>query len=427
MSRYMMNLKLCLMNERSTVERKLAQQLKSPDPRIRKQVIRELAKTSDKTALNALEVLYKGDPDEEVRQMALIAGKYIRRNMANGGAPPAVPSVEDDVPEPPVEAVVATEKPKELPPATKQMEQRGKGYLDEALGYHIKGEKAKALKAMNKALQVNPHLEKDHYFRSVLDNITGLDGQESLNLVLDRREFTNVQRELVQDKKKKEVESHLGQVEKVGWSGAGFDVMIYTMIIIVGLILTLLTLQQMAQNMVNTLNDPTLTEVTVDPELIVTYAQFAEISFIPSLLVGLIAGLGAAVSLLIQSSIIHGVARFIFSGKGSLPFQLHRVASLYNMRLPIMFLIAILGIFLGFAMGNPMVINIVFGALGLFNLFVSFQVVGRIGEAYHFGFLQSCLSLIISGVLLGIIGTILQVAAGAALMQMLMPGAAPAF
>lgn len=406
------------------MDRKLTHQLSSPDPKIRKQVIRELAKTTDKTALNALAVLYKGDPDEEVRQMALIAGRHIRRNMENGNAPDA-PPVEDDIPEPPTESLDEPAKVRPVPPPTREAENRAKSYLNEALSNHMRGEKAKALKSMSKALQLNPGLEHDHYFRSVLDNITGLDGADSLNVIRDKNELNNVQRAVKQDKKKQQVESHRGEVEKIDWMGAGFDLSIYGIIMAVGFILSLLILQQMAQSLMAGLSDGTL--VDVDPEFALVYGPFAEISFVPVLILGLAVGISSVVGLVIQSGVVHVVARYVFGGVGSLPFLLHRMASLYNVRMPILYLIVFLGIFLTFNMGSPVVASITFGAAGLYNLIISLQIVGRVGEAYHFGFLKGCLSLTAAGVVLGILSTVIQFTLADGLMQMLMPGTTPAF
>lgn len=406
------------------MDRKLTHQLKSPDPKIRKQVIRELAKTTDKTALNALAVLYKGDPDEEVRQMALIAGRHIRRNMENDGMS-AAPPTQDNIPEPPTDSIIEPAKAKEPPPPTKEAVNRAKSYLDEALSNHMRGERAKALRAMSKAFQLNPGLEHDHYFRSVLDNITGLDGADSLNVIRDKRELSNVERAVKQDKKKQQVESHLGEVEKIDWTGAGFDLTIYGIIMGVGLILALLILQQMAQGLMTGLNDGTL--VNVDPEFALMYGAFAEISFVPVLILGLAVGISSVVGLVIQSGVVHVVARYIFGGKGSLPFLLHRMASLYNIRMPILYLIIFVGIFLTFNMGSPIVASLTFGAAGLYNLMISFQIVGRVGEAYHFGFLKGCLSLTAAGIVLGILSTVLQFTLADGLMQMLMPGTTPTF
>jgi hypothetical protein len=57
-------------------------QLKSRDPTVRRQAIVRLGKSLDERALPLLAGVYRGDPDPELRELALKAGKHIRKHLA---------------------------------------------------------------------------------------------------------------------------------------------------------------------------------------------------------------------------------------------------------------------------------------------------------------------------------------------------------
>ncbi len=57
-------------------------QLKSSDPTVRRQAIVKLGKSLDERALPLLAGVYRSDPDPELRELALKAGKHIRKHLA---------------------------------------------------------------------------------------------------------------------------------------------------------------------------------------------------------------------------------------------------------------------------------------------------------------------------------------------------------
>ena len=60
----------------------LIRQLNSPDPKRRIKAIKALAKTGDRAALGPLLKVYKSDSDAKVRELALKAGRYIKKHAA---------------------------------------------------------------------------------------------------------------------------------------------------------------------------------------------------------------------------------------------------------------------------------------------------------------------------------------------------------
>jgi hypothetical protein len=145
------------------------------------------------------------------------------------------------------------------------------------------------------------------------------------------------------------------------------------------------------------------------------FAEMVQSAQALSLNTGLILGAIVAVTgllgLMLNLAFVHGVARLLFKGQATFTHLLSRVVSFYNARLPIVFGLMYLGIVATFLMGGGIVPPIIGGLVGLFSLFVSFKVVGRVGEAYHFGFLKAFLSMTIASFLLGIIGVVIQLLA----------------
>ena len=89
----------------------------------------------------------------------------------------------------------------------------------------------------------------------------------------------------------------------------------------------------------------------------------------------------------------------------TLPHLIYKVVSYYNTRLPILYALIYLMLFLMFQ-GADIFVGIVGLAVSLFNLFIAIRIIGRVGEAYNFGTLQGCLAMVIGSVVIGIISSV---------------------
>lgn len=158
------------------VDQRLLKQLDSSDVNTRKKAIRALAQTKDPDAIQYLAAVFKSDPDPEVRDMALKAGKYIRKNAEEAGPiqPTAAPAARlprediypddgDDDDELLPEAIEVSEADKE----------RANGLVQSALNLHMRDDNIKAAKDLENALRINPMLQYDSYVKNLISTITG--------------------------------------------------------------------------------------------------------------------------------------------------------------------------------------------------------------------------------------------------------------
>lgn len=384
--------------------------LNSTDPKQRYQAVKEIARAKDETMLDTLSRLAANDPDEQVRQVAAKAQQYISSGLEGVLPPGRTLTKEDQI--------------------------RAKEYVDEGLGYQMKGERNKALKALAKAADLNPTLQRDPFFISVLNATTGAEGEEALAMLRDKAHIKKVavnERQLAREKR---LQDHVKDAEKSTWASALIDLAIYTCILIAGTILAVMVLGQSADGVITGYNAAVdayydgLESGTpekdlkypapVDPALWAQAEALRAIGLPTALLVGLIAGVSSLVSAVIQLVIIHSVARFMFKGTGTMPHLIYKVVSFYNGRIPILFVLMILGIILTFSGGGQGVATLFSGLIGLFSLFISFKMIGRVAETYDFGMARGCLSVIVASVILGIVGFIVQMLFLASLSSLIM-------
>jgi hypothetical protein len=144
-------------------------QLESFDAEERKQAVIALGKSLDSEALAPLADVYRNDPDAEVRDLALKAGRHIKQHMSEdaggGGA---------------------------LPPIAKTVsvadEGRAGGYIDQALEFSVRGNAAKAVEYLGRAFDINPNLRDDDMATNLAEDVTGLTGAAALRTIIDHSE-----------------------------------------------------------------------------------------------------------------------------------------------------------------------------------------------------------------------------------------------
>ncbi len=390
-------------------------QLKSTNPKDRYQAIKHIAREKDNAMIPVLAKIAKDDPDEQVRKVAAKAQLYIENDgtvLPPAEAKPAAPSRSAVTPD---------------------QESRAMEYTNEALGYQIKGERNRALKALAKAIKANPNLRTDTFFVSVLDSTTGLSGEESYNMLHNETELKNVQVTEKQLKKEKRAQDHQEAVNKANWSTVGLDFAIYTCIIIAGTILAILLLGQSADGVitgyhasVQAYRDATATQrldmkppEAVDPEFWDQAQLLRTISFSTAMIAGLLVGVSSLIGLIVQLIFTHMAARYLFKGDGTFRFLVYKVVSAYNSNLPIIFGALILGIILTYTFGGNTVGLIFSGILGLLSLKLTFQTLAKVGETYDFGMAKGCMSVIAGGIIVSIISFVVQMLFLASLTQII--------
>jgi hypothetical protein len=373
----------------------LIYQLQSPDPKERFTAIRSIAKSKDVTMLNALAKVAETDDDEQVRAVAARAITFIKGESKAGTRSAQKQAV------------------------TPQEEARAKGHVDAAVGYQLNGDKERALKELAKAVEVNPKLEGDAYYISVLEEATGITSEEALSLITDRDKVKRVTVNERQLKREKIAKDHQKDVNRSSWASAGMDLVIYTLILVFATAFIPIIVSQSMQAYIAgfpeaqaryeellAAGDPRATpplQFTGEVEQIFT--QFADMGLLIAVVIGVAVGIYGLVAMLLQLSFTHLAARFIFSGQATLPHLIYKVVSYYNTRLPILYGLIYLSIFLTFQ-GADLFTGILGLVISLFNLFIAIKVIGRVGETYNFGSLQGCLSVIIGSVAIGILSTV---------------------
>ena len=372
--------------------------LDSLDPKARFAAVKEIARNKDVTMLDKLAELAGNDPNEQVRAVAAKALAYIKGEAKAGTRSARQAAISE------------------------QDRERARHLVDSALSYQIDGDKERALKELSKALDINPNLERDPFFKSVLSEVTEGDEDAAVAVLSDKSQIMEIASNERKRKRDARAAEHKDVVDRSNWTSAGMDLTIYTLIILFAtMFLTVITAQATQAFLDNTAIaigeynalvasgelPPGYEPVEVAPELEQASLFFSSINLGTGVLIGIFTGIGGLISILIYLFAIHLSARFIFDGQATFPHLIYKVVSFYNGRLPIMFVLIGLGILLTF-LGSPFIGLVVWGALSLFNLYMSIKVVSRVGETYDFGGMKGCLSVIIGGFAVAVVSTIAQ-------------------
>ncbi len=182
-------------------------QLKDRNPEKRKEAIKAAARAADKKALKTLAVMVEDDPDPEVRELAKRAGVYIRQQI---GELPMAPRTSGKGEETPRYNV------------TEENVAKGRKLLDAAVTYMMNGESSKAIKPLREALKYNPNLRYDGYFKSVLENATGLSGEEALAQITDAQITRALSERESTLRRQAALSEHLQEISKGAWGGVAF-------------------------------------------------------------------------------------------------------------------------------------------------------------------------------------------------------------
>lgn len=367
--------------------------LDNSDPKQRFAAIKHIARTKNVTMLKKLTQMARDDPDEQVRSAAAKAIDYIKAD-----------SMGD-----------AVAKPQEVVVSAKDVD-RAKRYIDSAIGYQINGERERALKELSKALEINPRLKHDPFYKSVVDEVTGESGEEALRVVSNPDQLQEVADHERKRKLEKRQQQHQESVDRSRWSSVIMDLAIYTFLSIVLAILGMGLTGQSAQNYltsqeaaIQAFEDGERDELPeVDPAFYEYASQLMSLTIPVSVIAGLITGITSLISLLVNLLFTHIAARFVFGGRATLPHLIYKVVSYYNTRLPILYGIIFVTIVLMFAVGGGIIPFVGAAAIGLFSLMLFFQTIARIGQAYDFGTGKGCLSFLVGSIIVAVISFVVQ-------------------
>lgn len=431
----------------------LIQQLHDPDPETRRNAIRALGKSKNPAALKPLANIVQNDPDPEIREYARKAGQYIRQQMQKQTRPRIEPfekmapedmQLDPDSPTARYQKLLESERrvieqrererereesPIRLLPEVEEEEvssgeseglrttsgvllvrgrqynvpkpdqERAKGYVDAALSLNINGDNARAMKSLTEAVSLNPNLINDGYFNNVASAVTGLDGDAALQMIVDRNKRKRFTESAERKQKDRRVEEHMTEAEGATWTDVGFELTLYSLIVIIGPVLAVLVMTESAKNLLGNLVAASGDLPAEYQDLQTVLAGFSLGGLLPT---GIISGISGVLSLLLQTVLIHYSAQFL-GGIGTWRHLIRLLIGFYNKWLPILFFVLYITIaFAFFSQFSPVILCFTVVLAGL-TLYMLFKTSGKIGEAYNFGAGKGCLSLVFGVLIIGLI------------------------
>jgi hypothetical protein len=357
------------------------QQLQNPDPHQRRQAIIALANARNPAALKPLAAIYHGDPDPELRDLALKAGRYIRQQETGQatGAPEAPP---------------ARAEPAQKPDVSKRDAELAQFYLDAATNYQTLGDRGRAVEHLGKALSMNPACAQDTFVDNLIQITTGLPVDEAMPLLIhpDRRE--ELIRHLGGRRALKKRQKHGEGIESATWDNVALDFLVYALVIALCmaaiLVLVLGQIQDMLDSM--TITTPSSTHVDLDP--IMTASAIGLIVMV------VFYGITSTISLAIQGGAIHAAATLIMGGDGTLVYLYRRIVPFQTW--------AVFGMTAGF------LILMLFGSttdiwfmtpllMAVVSVGVAYYTAELVSQVYNFGWFSGCVAIFIAGLLLAAI------------------------
>lgn len=406
----------------------LLRQLQSPDPAQRRQAIMGLANSKDPAALPALAKIYRQDPDQELRDLALKAGRYIRQHEKSSGAAsapngdtgpaanPAQPSytsepvyytadgnVAEDAAHPYDAGAPPAPDTTDPIEAWRNMEVRyneaemARKYMDRAADYHLQGDTARAIENLGKGLAMDPKWEKEQFARNLTMTLTGRGLNEMIPILINPDARNDFIGQLgVAPQKKKRTQQHGRGAEKATWDNVLVDAGIYWVMLSLVLIIGFVLLLDFMQDVVNDYNaspagaaDPT---EQID--------DLAGAGIVALLIITLFISTANLISLFISGWAIHFSATMILGGDGTLVYLYRRYFN-YNTIITVLYAggFIVLGLF-----GSPELFLIAVGFVGFFGSIAAVYWLSTIiAEVYNFGVASGCGAIIISGIVLAIL------------------------
>jgi|GEM_PF-1857544 len=410
------------------IDPRLLDMLKNPDAAKRKAAIQALARSKDIEAIPYLQRVVDYDEDESIRDIAEKAVVYITRN--NPDAPSATSSEVKHMSDESNSGsgILAQYEPEPIragPVVVNPAEaERARRLLSTALDLNMRGQDAKATKAVIDAFKANPNLKNDGYARSVASTATGLNIEEAVQKVLDGSAM-----ELFEPKKPVKGKSKrggsvatdsgggdspagddgrgVGEETKITFGSAFLDLIIMGIISGISVVVTWFVINYviLPNGNPDILSSPLFNNLPDIPNLPRTLGEYIgqlngatpEALFVSALLD---AG-QQIVSVFIYTGLIHWVVTTFFGGEGSFSEMLHRFSIftiIIGVLSTILGLVFIFMLVSGGMQGTDSVLYIL-GlpgiALGIYSIW---GLATRIGATYEVGTGKGCMTIIATGV-----------------------------
>lgn len=355
------------------------QDLQSSDPAVRRSAIIALANAKNAAALPSLNHVYHNDPDPKLRELALKAGRYIHQQNS--------PSVAQAA-ETPVEV-----SPDDVVVSARDIE-RASSYLDAAIGHHTRGDRARAVENLGKALAINPKLQKEHVVANLIVTLTNRPTREGAAILADpERRAAYI--DSLGGKTKLLAQTHGKGAESATWTNVMIDLGLYWLISVLAMIAILVFSLKLIQDLFNSL--PTTTTgggmpTSTDFDLIETTSIAV---LIPAAMIN---GIYGVVAILIQGAAIHFAATTFLGGNGALVYLYRRVVPFQT----VVTLASAVG-FVGLSLISEdfdAILALVSGVSAVGGIVIAVLLAQIVGQVYNFGAGNGCAAIVGGSILL---------------------------
>lgn len=381
------------------IDQQLIDMLDDPNPQVRSNAVKELAKTKSQEAVQYLAAIYKTDSDPEVRELARKGGLYIKKKMTEekwtGGDPD--PDAVVDEPEPVEEIEVSA-----------RAVESSKGNMDTAMNLHVAGDDEKAATYVERAFTTNPNLKNDPYYLGLAATILGVPGNQVADLLLGDIEYGPKGK----PKRKRKVSEDDVSTEKVI-----IDLVIFWIVTAAILIIGTLILFQLFSNLFDgVMSSPEFTEgmsaaeiAEAEDQIAIALNVFLGAGLITTVVWSAVYSVFMVIGLLLQYALFHFSATSILGGDGTFKGLIHRLTNFYTITYAAYFIFIY---FMTFQFVNQFaltpddpeaafrIMNMMSSGLFLAFLVWVFFLSKRIGSNYEFGTGKGCITIIISYVLM---------------------------
>lgn len=303
---------------------------------------------------------------------------------------------------------------------------RAKEYMEGAMTAELAQDNARAMKLMANALSINPNLVKDPFFLGVASQVTGEGGDEALRMIVDsqqRKEFVNAaSKEVVQ----RRIDKHMESVETSTTGASLFEVILFSLIVIVGSALIGLVLIETANAFLETVQSQQgsaegMVEIT---EGLASLRSAINTIMLISVIVSALSGV---VNLFVTLFLTHLIARYVLRGHGTYRHLLTKLLSFYNRMLPFWFLFTYILIAIAFVSAGSVVILCLSLPFFFFTLFIIFKTSGIIGQAYDIGTARGYVSFLLGSIASSIVFGLISYLVTAPFIAALELGSLPTF
>jgi hypothetical protein len=322
--------------------------LESARPQDRKKAIEMLAKLGDPEAFRILARVYKTDPDPDIRDLAVKAGKEIKRATSTqevSRIPPQSSTQEvsrvphqkitqersglNAVPPPRFNYPQAEKRVEEIQPVfvSPGKQSQAQQQLQTALDLSRGGQKGKAIDHLIKAFKTNPNYRLESYPLNTAANITGLSKADFLEGLEDETRLHSLVRQAPQPEKKKNKSKNTpswrtkDELGEATWTTILIDLAIYFVVVnVVGLIMLFIAArmyQSAAAMMAQGCDRCSAEEIVRLRDLLRSTKPILEFAPLQGIAYSLLYSLFALLPMAVYYSIMHSMVHMFLTTDGS--------------------------------------------------------------------------------------------------------------